>query len=47
MNYEGENYCLYIDRYYTSLNTLINIKKYNIYTIGNILKNRIRKMKKY
>ena len=29
MNYEGENYCLYIDRYYTSINALINIKKYN------------------
>ena len=43
MNYEGENYCLYIDRYYTSLNALINIKKYNIYAIGTILKNRIRK----
>ena len=26
MNYEGENYCLYIDRYYTSINALINIK---------------------
>ena len=26
-----------------SLNALINIKKYNIYSIGTILKNRIRK----
>ena len=43
MNYEGENYCLYIDRYYTSINALINIKKYNIYAIGTILKNRIWK----
>ena len=33
MNYEGENYCLYIDRYYTSINALI----------GTILKNRIQK----
>ena len=43
MNYEGENYCLYIDRYYTSINALINIKKYNIYAIGTILKKRIWK----
>ena len=42
-NYEGENYCLYIDRYYTSINALINIKKYNIYAIGTILKKRIWK----
>ena len=40
MNYEGENFCLYIDRYYISINALINIKKYNIYAIGTILKNR-------
>ena len=33
MNYEGENYYLYIDRYYTSINALI----------GTILKNRIWK----
>ena len=43
MNYEGENFCLYIDRYYNSINDLINIKKYNIYEIGTILKNRIWK----
>lgn len=43
MNYEGENYCLYINRYYTSINALINIKKYNIYAIGTILKKRIWK----
>lgn len=43
MNYEGENYCLYINRYYTSINVLINIKKYNIYAIGTILKKRIWK----
>ena len=28
MNYEGENYSLYIDRYYTSINGLTNIIKY-------------------
>ena len=43
MNYEGENYCLYINRYYTSINALINIKKYNIYAISTILKKRIWK----
>ena len=43
MNYEGENYCLFINRYYTSINALINIKKYNIYAIGTILKKRIWK----
>ena len=43
MNYEGKNYCLYINRYYTSINALINIKKYNIYAIGTILKKRIWK----
>ena len=43
MNYEGENYCLYIDRYYTSINALINNKKYNIYAIGTILKKRVWK----
>ena len=30
MNYERENYSLYIDRYYTSINGLTNIKKYKI-----------------
>ena len=43
MNYERENYCLYINRYYTSINALINIKKYNIYAISTILKKRIWK----
>ena len=43
MNYEGKNYCLYINRYYTSINALINIKKYNIYAISTILKKRIWK----
>jgi hypothetical protein len=43
MNYEGENYCLYFNRYYTSINALINIKKYNIYAISTILKKRIWK----
>lgn len=42
-NYEGENYCLYIDRYYTSINALINIKKYNIYAISTILKKEYEK----
>ena len=43
MNYEVENYSLYVNWYYTSINALINIKKYNIYSIVTILKNRTRK----
>lgn len=39
MNYEGK-IIVFIGRYYTLINALINIKKYKIYVIGTILKNR-------
>jgi len=43
---EGENYYIFMDRFYTTVNLFIKLRNYNFYAVGTVMPNRIRKNKK-